>query len=68
MAKKGKTPKQAAPSQKERAAEAKFVEELIARGEAVPTPDGDSLPPGATHLLVKDDGGLKAKRIRFAAS
>lgn len=67
MGKKGKASKPAALTRKVSAAEAKFVEGLLARGEAVPLSDGTDLPPGATHRVVPDEGGKKVKRERFSA-
>jgi len=49
------------------AARRKFVEGLVARGEAVPA--GKSLPRGATHEIVgkHEDGAPLVKRRRFSA-
>jgi hypothetical protein len=49
-----------------KAAEQKYVEGIVARGEAVP--QGTPLPPGATHEIVghKDDGSPILKRKRFS--
>lgn len=67
MGKKVKTTKPAAPSRKRSAAAAKFVEDLIVRGEAVPPSDGTALPPGATHVVVAENGEKKVNRVRFSA-
>jgi hypothetical protein len=50
------------------AAKRKFEQGLVARGEAVP--DGQPLPPGATHVIVGKgaDGAPILKRKRFSAS
>jgi hypothetical protein len=50
-------------------AEEKFVEDLLARGEAA-KPDADgNLPPSATHEIVEErEGELpKVRRRRFSA-
>lgn len=47
--------------------ESKFVEGLILRGEAVPASGGTAFPPGATHVVVSEEGEKKVKRIRFSA-
>lgn len=48
-------------------AEQRFVEDLIARGEAVPE-GTDPLPSGATHEIVEEgDGGIaRVRRRRFS--
>jgi hypothetical protein len=48
------------------AARRKFVEGLVARGEAVPA--GNALPRGATHEIVgkTEDGAPLVKRRRFS--
>lgn len=47
-------------------AEQRFVADLIARGEAVP--EGEELPPGATHEIVEDECGRKTvRRKRYSA-
>jgi hypothetical protein len=47
-------------------AEERFIEDLISRGEAVP--EGEELPPGATHEVVIDDQGARTvRRKRFTA-
>jgi hypothetical protein len=49
-----------------RRAEERFIADLISRGEAVP--EGEELPPGATHEIVRDDQGRRtARRVRFKA-
>jgi hypothetical protein len=48
----------------ERAARLKYIEDLIARGEAVP--EGEDIPPGATHVIVAGENGPVLKRIRFS--
>ena len=53
----------------EKRAEEKFVEDLLARGEAAwPDKDGN-LPPSATHEIVEQrEGELpKVRRRRFSA-
>jgi hypothetical protein len=50
-------------------AEEKFVEDLLARGEAA-KPDADgNLPPSATHEIVEEPEGElpKVRRRRFSA-
>ena len=54
-----------------RGARDRFVEDLISRGEAVP--EGDELPPGATHEIVRGDDGQSddqsvVRRRRFSAT
>lgn len=45
---------------------ARFVEGLIARGEAARLDDGE-LPEGATHEIVdEDDGSVTVRRRRFS--
>jgi hypothetical protein len=47
-------------------AEQRFIDDLIARGEAVP--EGEELPPGATHVIVYDDDGRRTvRRKRFSS-
>ena len=50
------------------AAQRKFEEGLVQRGEAAPA--GSALPPGATHEIVgKDEAGKpRIKRKRFSLS
>ena len=51
------------------AADARFVDELVTRGEAVEKKSaGQKLPPGATHWLVVDKatGERTAVRARFS--
>ncbi len=67
MSKKGKTSKQSALSKQRGAAEAKFARDLTIRGEAVPPREGALLPPGATHVIVTEEGVKKVKRVRFSA-
>jgi hypothetical protein len=51
----------------EGAAEARFVEDLLARGEAARPVDGE-LPEGATHEIVdEEDGSITVRRRRFSA-
>jgi len=49
--------------------EERFIDDLIERGEAVP--EGEELPPGATHVVVTeetDEGPQrKVRRKRFSA-
>lgn len=49
--------------------ERRFVEDLVARGEAVPE-GTDPLPPNATHEIVEERGGVpsKVRRRRFSLS
>ena len=46
----------------------RFEEDLEVRGEAVP--EGEELPPGATHEIVEEDseGERTVRRRRFSAS
>jgi hypothetical protein len=46
----------------------RFEEDLEIRGEAVP--EGEELPPGATHEIVEEDGDGErtVRRRRFSAS
>lgn len=67
MSNQGKASKRKSSPKKVSAIEVKFADGLIARGEAVPKLDGKSLPAGATHWLVMDDGEKKVKRARFSA-
>ncbi|MFI1970479.1 hypothetical protein [Streptomyces cinnamoneus] len=72
---KGKKPEDGAPGQvpgapagpgeAARRAEERFIDDLIARGEAVP--EGEELPPGATHVVVHEpDGRRTLRRMRFS--
>jgi len=68
-----KKPARAAKSKpkpkKTSAAESRFVDELVMRGEAVEKKfPGQKLPPGATHWLVvdKETGERTAVRARFS--
>lgn len=46
---------------------ARFVEGLIARGEAAYPDDEGNLPDGATHEIVTDDSGRRiVRRRRFS--
>jgi len=47
---------------------ADFVQDLVARGEAVPSAPDGSLPPGATHEVVgkQADGTPVVRRKRFS--
>ncbi len=47
----------------------RFVEDLVARGEVVPE-DTDPLPPGVTHEVLEDKGGMptEVRRRRFSIS
>lgn len=48
--------------------EEKFTRALVKHGQAVEVPEGGSLPPGATHELVKDENGeVRLVRRRFSA-
>ena len=48
--------------------EEKFTRSLVKHGQAVKVPDGECLPPGATHELVEDENGeLRPVRRRFSA-
>jgi hypothetical protein len=51
-------------------AEERFIEDLIARGEAARPDEDGNLPPGATHQIVDDpEGGApKLVRRRFSIS
>lgn len=52
----------------EQAAQQRFREDLLRRGEAARA-DGSELPPGATHEIVEeDDGEASIVRRRFSAS
>ena len=47
--------------------EKKFVESLVATGQAAPVDEEGKLPPGATHELVEtEEGKLKAVRRRYS--
>lgn len=71
-AKRKKPARAAKPKPKSKraaAAESRFVDELVLRGEAVEKKyPGQELPPGATHWLVvdKETGGRTAVRARFS--
>ena len=58
------------PTDDETAEEARrrFEEDLEVRGEVVP--EGEELPPGATHEIVEEDGDGEGtvRRRRFSAS
>ncbi|HEX5740213.1 MAG TPA: hypothetical protein VFY17_01515 [Pilimelia sp.] len=57
----------AAPVDEEerRRAQEGFIDDLIARGEAVP--EGEELPPGATHhVAVDEQGNRTVQRRRFS--
>ncbi|HEX8097390.1 MAG TPA: hypothetical protein VF507_05115 [Pyrinomonadaceae bacterium] len=47
----------------------KFVEGVVARGEAAPADEAGELPPGATHEVVGEDeeGRPQIVRRRFSA-
>jgi hypothetical protein len=46
--------------------EQRYIDDLIARGEAVP--EGEELPPGATHEIVVDEHGRRTvRRKRYSA-
>jgi hypothetical protein len=50
----------------EKDAEQAFTEGVLTRGEAVP--EGEELPPGATHEVVEnEDGKRTVRRRRFSA-
>lgn len=70
MAARKKSAKVAKPkSKKASAAAARFVDELVTRGEAVEKKSAkQKLPPGATHWLVvdKETGQRSAVRGRFS--
>jgi hypothetical protein len=66
--KKSARPAKSKPK-KASAAGARFVDELVTRGEAVEKKyPGQKLPPGATHWLVvdKETGERTAVRARFS--
>lgn len=67
MGNQGKASKRKSAPKKVSVTDVKFADGLIARGEAVPKLEGKSLPAGATHWLVMDDGEKKVKRARFSA-
>lgn len=47
-------------------AEQRYIDDLLVRGEAVP--EGEPLPPGATHeIVLGEDGRRTARRRRFTA-
>jgi hypothetical protein len=59
-------PDHEAAADAEREAQRRFVADLESRGEAVP--EGEELPPGATHEIVEDEHGHKTvRRKRFSA-
>jgi hypothetical protein len=74
-AKRGSKPAKALKDRAARARTAKprdaacdrFVEDLLARGEAVKPDRSGKLPPGATHVVQKAgrDGIAAVKRVRF---
>ncbi|MFF4806290.1 hypothetical protein ACFY1U_49380 [Streptomyces sp. NPDC001351] len=48
----------------ERQAEERFIDDLLARGQAVL--EGEELPPDATHVVERDeDGRRRLRRVRF---
>ncbi|MFJ9560140.1 hypothetical protein ACIRQQ_08875 [Streptomyces fuscichromogenes] len=60
----GQDPAQAAAR---RRAEERFIDDLLARGEAVP--EGEAVPPEATHVVEHDkDGRRRLRRIRFTGT
>jgi hypothetical protein len=62
-----RTGKRRAPSKKSSHAE-RFIQSLVAHGQAVKVNPGEKLPPGATHELVEDeDGSVRVVRKRFSA-
>ncbi len=69
MAARKKSAKAAKPKFKKTAAStARFIDELVTRGEAVEKKSaGQKLPPGATHWLVvdKETGERSVTRGRF---
>jgi hypothetical protein len=48
--------------------EKRYVEELIARGEAAEPNEQGNLPPGATHEIIgrDKDGAPRVRRRRFS--
>ncbi|GGN26439.1 hypothetical protein [Streptomyces fuscichromogenes] len=59
----GEDPAQAARRQ----AEERFIDDLLARGQAVP--EGQEVPPDATHVVEHDkDGRRRLRRIRFTGT
>ncbi|WP_408667481.1 hypothetical protein [Jatrophihabitans sp.] len=59
-------PAASAEDDQARRAEERFIDDLISRGEAVP--EGEELPRGATHEVIRDeDGHRKVRRRRFKA-
>ena len=52
----------------EKSDEARYVEDLIRRGEAAYPDEQGKLPPGVTHELIKGEPGEppKVKRRRFS--
>ncbi len=48
-------------------AEAAFVAGVLARGEAAEPAEDGTLPPGATHEIVRDENGEHVVRKRFSA-
>jgi hypothetical protein len=60
------SPEAAAAHEEAVAEEQRYIDDLIARGEAVP--EGEELPPGATHEIVVDENGRRTvRRKRFSA-
>jgi hypothetical protein len=52
-------------AERARQEEERFINDLIARGEAVP--EGEDIPPGATHIIVHDQSGRRTvRRVRFS--
>lgn len=48
----------------ERQMEERFIDDLLARGQAVL--EGEELPPDATHVVERDDDGRRRlRRVRF---
>jgi hypothetical protein len=50
--------------------ERRYVEDLVARGEAAEPDDEGNLPPGATHEIIgrRADGLPRIRRRRFSIS
>jgi hypothetical protein len=48
--------------------ERRYVEDLVARGEAAESDDEGNLPPGATHEIIgrRADGLPRIRRRRFS--
>jgi len=53
-------------NKEEKDAEDAFEEGVLTRGEAVP--EGEDLPPGATHEVVEGEDGKKSVRRRRFSS